>query len=335
MNYHSYDATEAWEHVNPHNKEIVKFFMENLGASGRSKKTIEKYTHNLKLFFQWVLIERNNKPFYEIKKRDYSGWFNYLVNKQNLSPARVRVLRSTVSSLSNFCENILAEDDDFEEYEGFRNIVLKIEAPSLENTRVRTFLTKEQIDLLLETLLEKGDYQKALYVVLSFVTGARKAEICQLKVSDFETEHLNGHKVYYKTHPIRCKGNGLQGKQREFTVMKTPIYSFLVLWLKERERLGVLPELDDLFVANSKNGYYAVKPETFNSWCTSFTKILGVPVYPHAFRASIATHLHNAEGKDMSKIQSLLGHKSMETTQHYIEDISGLDIFDLFEGEDE
>ena len=132
MNYHSYDATEAWEHVNPHNKEIVKFFMENLGASGRSKKTIEKYTHNLKLFFQWVLIERNNKPFYEIKKRDYSGWFNYLVNKQNLSPARVRVLRSTVSSLSNFCENILAEDDDFETIKEYDHYIANGKVETLE-----------------------------------------------------------------------------------------------------------------------------------------------------------------------------------------------------------
>ena len=158
-----YDAEGAWDKVNPHNKMIVEEYLINLGATGKSKKTIKVYTHNLKLFFQWVLEQRENKEFYKLKKRDYSAWLNYLVNTQKLSSARVRVLRSTVSSLSNFCENVLAEDDDFEEYEDYRNAILKIAAPALSTVRKKTFLTKEQIDKLVELLIEKEDYQKALW----------------------------------------------------------------------------------------------------------------------------------------------------------------------------
>lgn len=326
-----YDAESAWAKVNGHNRLIVEEYLINLGATGKSQKTIKVYTHNLKLFFQWVLEQRDNKEFYKLKKRDYSAWLNYLVNTQNLSSARVRVLRSTVSSLSNFCENVLAEDDDFEEYEGYRNNILKIAAPALNNVRKKTFMTKEQIEKLIELLVEKEEYQKALYVILSFTTGARKAEIAQLKVSDFETVHDNKGKLYYKTHPIRCKGKGQEGNKREFTIMKDEIYSFLNAWLKQRKMNGVPKEQDALFVLNSKNGWYPVKPTTFNSWCDMFTDLLGVPVYPHAFRSSIATYFVNVEKKEMSKVQSLLGHKSMETTQHYIEDTSEEDIFDLFE----
>lgn len=329
--YHVYDAEGAWDKVNPHNKMIVEEYLINLGATGKSKKTIKVYTHNLKLFFQWVLEQRENKEFYKLKKRDYSAWLNYLVNTQKLSSARVRVLRSTVSSLSNFCENVLAEDEDFEEYEDYRNAILKIAAPALSTVRKKTFLTKEQIDKLVELLIEKEDYQKALYVVLSFTTGARKAEIAQILVSDFDKVFENKGKAYYKTHPIRCKGKGLEGTKREFTIMKDEVYSFLRAWLNQRKMMGVPDSVENLFILNSKNGWYPVKSTTFNSWCDTFTELLGVPVYPHAFRSSIATYFVNVEKKEMSKVQSLLGHKSMETTQHYIEDTSQEDIFDLFD----
>lgn len=329
--YHTYDAESAWQKVCNHNKVLVEEYLINLGATGKSQKTIKVYTHNLKLFFQWVLEQRQNKEFHTLKKRDYSAWLNYLVNTQNLSSARVRVLRSTVSSLSNFCEDVLSEDDEFPEYEDYRNNILKIAAPALTNVRKKTFLTMEQIEKLLELLIEKEDYQKALYVMLSFKTGARKAEIAQFKVSDFKTIHDNKGKLFYRTHSIRCKGKGTEGNKREFTVLKEEIYSFLQMWLKQREINGIPSDLDALFVLNSKNGWYPVKPTTFNSWCDGFTELLGVPVYPHAFRSSIATYFVNVEKKEMSKVQSLLGHKSMETTQHYIEDTSEEDIFDLFD----
>ena len=50
-----------------------------------------------------------NKDFVDIKKRDIMNFQNYLI-KQGLSPARIRVLRSSISSLSNFIENILDEE---------------------------------------------------------------------------------------------------------------------------------------------------------------------------------------------------------------------------------
>ena len=49
---------------------------------------------------------------------------NYLMNDLKLSSNRIRRLRSTMSSLANFIENIL--DDEFKDY---RNIVNKIPAP--------------------------------------------------------------------------------------------------------------------------------------------------------------------------------------------------------------
>lgn len=117
-----YNTKEKWQNVNENNKKLVKEFIEYASATDKSIATREVYRHNLQLFFLWVMEEKNNVFFTELKKRDYMGWLAYLIDKQNLSPSRVRQMRSTVSSLSNFCEDVLADED--ERFENYRNLIL-------------------------------------------------------------------------------------------------------------------------------------------------------------------------------------------------------------------
>ena len=321
MEYHIYNVEEAWEDVSEENKILVKEFMEYVSATDKSPETKRVYIHNLKLFFQWVLNERENKFFAELKKRDFMSWLSYLVDTQKLSPSRVRQLRSTISSLSNFCENVLADED--KRFENYRNLILKIPAPPLESVREITYLSDEQINKLLDWLEEQQAWKDCLYIVLSFYTGARKSEVRQFKISDFTKDTLqNG---MYKTSLKRAKGRGKIGKQRYFLIPQEIVDKYLGLYLTTR-----VDDLDDLFVTKYKGKVNSVSLNTFNHWCDKYSEYLGIPVYPHCYRSSIATMLKE-RGKDPVKIQKMLGHKDISTTMGYIRENDEEDIIDLFQ----
>lgn len=112
-------------------------FLEYLRSIGKADSTVKAYTSDLYIFFVWVLQNADNKYFPEISKRDIISYQNWLLRNNENSPARVRRLKSTLSSLSNYIEAIL---DD--ELPNFRSIVRKIENPVNEPTREKTVLIR-------------------------------------------------------------------------------------------------------------------------------------------------------------------------------------------------
>nr|HPI98396.1 hypothetical protein [Synergistales bacterium] len=66
---------------------------------------------------------------------DIIKYQNHLLNDLKLSSNRIRRMKSTLSSLSNYIVNIL--DDDYPE---FKNIILKIEAPQKNLVREKTII---------------------------------------------------------------------------------------------------------------------------------------------------------------------------------------------------
>lgn len=296
------------KNINKDNLELIEDFINYLETTDHSPKSIEVYRSSLNIFFTYCLHNLKNKDFVDIKKRDVMNFQNYCI-KNGLSSSRIRVLKSSLSSLSNFIENVLDEE---EKWEDFRNIINKIPAPTLTKVREKTVLTDEQLEYLLDTLVAMKKYQIACYVAMSAFSGARKSETVQYMRSYFTDETLkNG---LYITPEIRSKGKGVSGKRIQKYCIKSKVDKYLQLWDEEREKLGV--DIDDLFVSRTKDGWKRIATGTTDYWMEVCSKILNTDMYNHSFRHFFVSYL-NREGLPIDVIKDIMSHNDSATTQIY------------------
>lgn len=163
--YNQITTQESIKRINPKNKELCSDFLEYLSSVGRAQSTINGYRNDLEIFFCWNLEYNNNKFFIDIKKRELTRFQGHALNEWGWSPKRIRRVKSTISSMSNYIEDILQDEDD--EFENFRSIIGKIESPSNEAVRDKTILPDEDVDKFLEKLVSEGRYQQACAFALA------------------------------------------------------------------------------------------------------------------------------------------------------------------------
>ena len=145
-------SPELLSQINPKNKRLMKDYLLYLKSIQRAETTINSYQNDLEIFFVWLFQNADNKFFASITKRDVIAFQNYLLNENGNSPARVRRIKAILSSLSNYIENVLDDDDEFK---GFKNIIHKIESPVNQPVREKTVLSEDDISQLLNYLVEK------------------------------------------------------------------------------------------------------------------------------------------------------------------------------------
>ena len=136
--YNNITSPERLALVNPENIQLGKDFLEYLASIDRSKTTISAYASDLDIFWVWCLQYNNNKFFVNLTKRDIVKFQNLCLNQYGWSSARIRRVKSVLSSLSTYVENML--DDEFEDY---RPIIRKVENPPMNAVREKTVLTEE------------------------------------------------------------------------------------------------------------------------------------------------------------------------------------------------
>lgn len=287
--YNNIVTHEKLDAVNVDNINLGEDWLDYLQSVDRSPQTISAYRNDLKIFWVWNLENNNNKFFINLTKREIAKFQNHALNTWGWSSNRIRRVKSTLSSLSNYIQNIL---DDEEEFENYKPIVRKIENPVKEVVREKTILSDEQVETLLNTLVKRKEYEAACGFAIVAFSGMRHAELLQMKVEYFDDKHF----VYdsmWKTDKVRAKGFGKNGKR----INKFVLYGakpYIDLWLKEREEKGINSEW--MFVTcsidkNTKERVYKQRKYT-STWIDMAEEILGVDVYMHSMRHYLCTRLH-------------------------------------------
>jgi len=290
------------------NKELTQDFINYLETTDHSPKSIVVYKNNLNIFFVYLMQKEKNIDFVDIKKRHIMNFQNFMI-KGGLSPARIRNIKSTLSSLGLFIEAILDEE---KKWENFRNIINKIPSPSLSSTREKTILSDDDLEKLLDKLVELNKIQIALFVAMSAFSGTRKAETIQYKRSFFTEDNCkNG---LYVTPEIRTKGHGSKGKPLVKYCLKSKVDKYLDLWDIERQKQNI--ELDDLFVTKRKGEWIPASISTVDSWMGKCSEILGVTSYAHMYRHFFISYLRR-ESVPIEIIKDIVGHEDVSMSQKY------------------
>jgi site-specific recombinase XerD len=165
--------------------------------------------------------------------------------------------------------------------------------------RLPTILSREEVAQLLQAACTP--YQRILLMTL-YATGARRAELTHLQVSDIDSQRMVVH--------IR---GGKGRKDRDVMLSPKLLTTLRTHWRCYHRKSGTW-----LFPSN----YSQHRPiDTKTVWyaCRKAAQRAGLQkrVHPHTLRHCFATHLYEA-GTDLRVIQVLLGHEDLKDTLIYV-----------------
>lgn len=173
-----------------------------------------------------------------------------------------------------------------------KNIV-NLKTPKIPK-HVPVVLTKEEVRSLIAAA---GSYKSKVIIQFLYSSGLRLSELINLKVNDLEIKEKIGW--------VR-RGKG--SKDRIFLLSDTIV--------KELEKYMLTLEPGEKYLFPGEKGH--ISPRNVQKVVENASKkaCLRKKVHPHMLRHCFATHLLEA-GVDIRKIQELLGHANLQTTQIY------------------
>lgn len=197
--------------------------------------------------------------------------------ERGLSPASIALVRS---SLKFFYEEILKKD-----------IFKNIKTPK-KDRKLPAVLTKEEVSKLLDATNNK---KSKLIISLLYSSGLRLSEALNLKTNDLELKEKVGW--------VRMG----KGRKDRLFILSDKIINDIQEHVKNIDKEYLFP---------GKNG--RMSGRNVQKIIGKAAKRAGITkkVSPHTLRHSYGTHLLEA-GVDIRKIQILLGHSQLSTTQLY------------------
>lgn len=302
---------EIYEKVNKESKLVVDDYKLELKSKGKSAGTIKQYMADIKMFLCWSVDNLDNKYILDMKKRDFRNFFLFM-SETGKSSARINRVQCSLRNLLEFCYQ---DDDEYEDYN--RNIMTSIKGVQKVEVREIVFLDDEQIDFLLNHLIEKDQYQKALYLSLSYDSAARRNEIAQVEKTNFLDSKMTN------------KVQGKRGKQ------------FSLYYLDRTKEIAKMyfdqrgeDDIDSLWVTGYGQDKRELEGSALYQWAVSFRKILQqeydeeILLNSHSLRHSSLENYENGShhslrylgvnGLDIKELKVLANHEDTSTTEKYL-----------------
>jgi len=295
------------------------FLIYHETIKGQSSLTISEYYLDLRMFFRFMMLMRNDMPIHtrlddipikdidldfirSITTSDIFDFLSYLANDRTSNPdaavpdygitpaSRARKL----SALKSFYKYLTVRTKQLTE-----NPVADLEYPKLRKSLPK-YLTLEQSASLLKAV--SGPNEKRDYAILMIFLncGIRRSELVGLNLTDVYDDRLR----------VVGKGN----KER-FVYFGTPCRKAIDAYLSERNK-KVLSDNRALF--GSRNGN-RISTDAVHALVKKALLQAGLDASQfsaHKLRHTAATMMLSG-GVDVKTVQEVLGHENLNTTQIY------------------
>ena len=260
-------------------EKLIKDFLRELQATGRSKKTVEAYGYHLEKFARFC--EENGYDFHAINGKESRVFRNWLVG-QSLKPASINAIIAAVKSFYDF----LVEE---EEVKG--NPIVSRRLRVAEGKSLPAFLTKTEEKKIL-SYLANLPYHVALAFKTMLASGLRVSEAAALKAEDVLIQQ-GGVFLVVK--------HGKGDKARMVPVTNRNVALDLLVFAQEKAQGEKL---------------FGVTDNTLKWYARVIRQATGVDFHSHRCRHTLATRLL-AKGTPIDVVQEILGHQNINTTRRY------------------
>jgi integrase/recombinase XerD len=275
-------------------EDYLRFLQHEQGAA---KTTYKSYHAYLLHFHQWLTQNGFPEPEFDAFTGSAVRRFFYHVSSKGLRPRSIYGYMIPLRSFGAFlvAQGIVPE-----------NPASVVKLPK-KDAAIRKETSEEECAALLAAVdrqrnRQRAVFQKAVLSVLIF-TGIRRAEVCDLKLSDVD---LSGDWLL-----VRCGKGSKSRKVPLCPEVKDALASWLAVRPKETAH-------DFLFTVDRKRRLYY---EGIRSVVEEVKHLAGLAdqkhICPHSLRHACASRLMR-NGASLYDVMTWLGHSQMSTTQRYL-----------------
>ena len=281
--------------INPDNLKLMQKYNIDMSLRDLSPKTIYAYHNDLEHWLIYILDNQFNQKVTELTDDDITEFLYYCKQQGN----NVERMKRRMASISAF-------------YKFLRKKRLIIENPMEFMDRpkkglpitVQTFLTKEQVELMEQKLIENGNLQLITYALFSLSTMARVNAIANIRWDQIDFDE-------------RIVKDVLEKEGKIVDLFFSEKVKRLLLGLKIDRSNRHINDFGWVFFSGRNTAEQSIAVGTLNEWCKTIGKMIGVEtLHPHDFRHSGATLLKNA-GMQLEDVSALLNHAGTDVTKKF------------------
>lgn len=280
----------------------------------KSELTIDEYCLDLRLFFKFLLCERNGLDYQDeqiFQDADISRLDDTFIKSITLEDAY---------SFLSYCKDTRANKEKararkvsciraFFKYLKMNNVIddnpmINLDSPKLKKSQPK-YLTVDQAKKLLKVI--DGKNRARDYCIITFFLN------CGMRLSELVSIDYN--KIQFTNDAATVTITGKGNKERT-VYLNNACISALNAYMRVRPKDGVIDK-NALFLSNRST---RISPKTVQHMVDEYLKKAGLDgkgFSVHKLRHTAATLMYQTGNVDLLELKEILGHENLNTTQIY------------------